>query len=90
MKAIDQDQILGIISEMKEAVRRDRNIDSRDSLELLHCIRRLGRAVKKGEVEVPIIEKVVHACSREESLKAFPQQLVPFMPQVAPLVQNQG
>ena len=90
MKAIDQNQVLSIITDMKEAVRSDRSIDSANSLELLHDIRSLSRAVKKGELENPVVEKVMIACCREDSLKTFPQQLMPYMPQIAPLVQNQG
>ena len=90
MKAIVEDQVMSIINDMKEAVRSDRNIDSRDSIEILHDIRSLGKAVKKGEMEDVVVEKVMRACCREESLKSFPQQLMPFIPELSELVPSQG
>lgn len=88
MKSIDQDQVLSILQEMKEAVRSDRNIDSRDSIELLHQIRNFGRAVRGGELDDQILERVMRACGREDSLKQFPQLLMRYIPQVRPLVQT--
>jgi hypothetical protein len=88
MKSIDQDQVLGILQEMKEAVRSDRTIDSRDTIELLHQIRSIGRAVRGGELDAQVLERVMRACGREDSLKQFPQMLMRFIPQVRPLVQT--
>ncbi len=89
MKDIDQNQVLRIISDMKDAVRSDRSIDSRDSIELLHQIRTLGRAVRKDEIETSVAEMVMRACCREESLRNFAQRLAQYFPELAPIVQGQ-
>ena len=90
MKPIDQDQVLHIIQDMKEAVRSDRSIESRDSIELLHQIRGLGRAVRSGNLDEDLLARLMRACNREDSLKHYPQQLIPYIPQVGPLVQTLG
>ncbi|MEZ5338100.1 MAG: hypothetical protein R3F46_07510 [bacterium] len=90
MRAFDLDQFMSIIDDMKETVRSDRSIDSRDSIELLQAIRTLGRLVRKGELDDPVYGRVLRACQREKSLQDYPAQLLAFLPEMAELTTSQG